>query len=109
MCAHQMGNRQSGARLKASRRVDTDLMRAHRGLVNTNDQTPLHWPEEEPVVVPQVKRTKLQRLGRFLGDVFLLGGMAKGFSGRGGAESTRSATNVMLFGEGEEQGRKANR
>lgn len=58
--------------------------------------------------MPQVKLTRLQRLGRLLGDVFLIGSMTKGFSGRAGAEPSSYATNVMLFGEGEEQGRKAN-
>jgi hypothetical protein len=77
--------------------------------VNSKYQRPLHWPEEEPAVVPIIKRTRLQRLGRFLGDAFLIGGMAKGFSGRTTEEANRYATNVILFGEGEEQGRKANR
>lgn len=104
-----MGNRPSGARLKGEHSLDTDLWRAHAIAVNSRYQRPVHWPDDEPVVAPVVKRTRLQRLGRFLGDVFLLGGMAKGFSGRGAAESSRYATNALLFGEGEEQGRKANR
>ncbi len=46
---------------------------------------------------------------RFLGDAFVIGGMAKGFSGRSAQAADRYATNVMLFGEAEEQGRKTNR
>jgi hypothetical protein len=77
--------------------------------MTTSDQPPRHWPDDEPVVVPEVKLTRRARLGRFLGDVFLIDGMAKGLSGNDHARSDGNAiTNAMLINEGREQGRKAN-
>lgn len=80
--------------------------------MTTKDQKPHHWPDDEPVVVPEVKLTRRARLGRFLGDVFLIDGMAKGLSGTDHARwgpDGNAITNTMLINEGREQGRDANR
>ena len=48
------------------------------------------------------------RLGRALGDIFLTAGMSKGLQGTA-AMASSPPTNVILFGEGDAEGREANR
>jgi hypothetical protein len=71
------------------------------------------WPEDEPVrdEGPEPPRSRRERIVRALGDVFLTAGMGRGVGGgdsRDGAD-VRATTNVILFGEGESEGREANR
>jgi hypothetical protein len=46
---------------------------------------------------------------RALGDVFLTAGMGRSVGGGRASENVRAATNVILFGEGDANGREANR
>jgi hypothetical protein len=54
------------------------------------------------------KPSLLARVARAIGDVGLIIGMSKGGSTRGSPDNT-AISNVMLFGEGDAQGREENR
>ena len=68
------------------------------------------WPDDEPVrdEQPEPPRSRRERIVRFLGDAFLTAGIGRAGGRRDGAD-VRAATNVILFGEGESEGREANR
>lgn len=75
-----------------------------------NHDTPQHpWPDDEPTrVAPAVKRGRLARIGRALGDAFLTAGMSRGMTGDRSAEGDKAISNAMLFGEGKAKGDHAN-
>lgn len=75
-----------------------------------NHDTPEHHlPDEEATrVAPAVKRGRLARIGRALGDAFLTAGMSRGMTGDRSAEGYRAISNAMLFGEGKAKGDEAN-
>ncbi len=75
-----------------------------------NPNPPQHpWPHEEPTrVAPVVKRGRLARIGRALGDAFLTAGMSRGMTGDRTAEGHKAISNAMLFGEAMAKGDEAN-
>jgi hypothetical protein len=75
------------------------------------EHAPEHrWPDDEPVRAerPEPPRSRRERIVRALGDVFLTAGMGRGVADDRFSTDVRSATNVILFGEGEAKGREAN-
>jgi hypothetical protein len=71
------------------------------------------WPDDEPVrdEQPEPPRSRRERIVRFLGDAFLTAGMFRvgGAGGRRDGADLQATTNVTLYGEGESEGREANR
>jgi hypothetical protein len=69
------------------------------------------WPGDEPMDEERREppRNWRERIVRALGDAFLTAGMGRGVAGGRTSEDVRATTNVILFGEGDAQGRDATR